>query len=342
LEAAIAEAEALRAARSGGPDAFPRLVEPYRRELLVHCYRILGSLDDAEDLLQETLLRAWGSLAGFEGRASLRSWLYKIATNACLDALTSRRRRILPTTIYPPSDPLAELPAPVNEPIWLQPLPDWLVDDRRSSNPAARYDALESVQLAFLVALQHLPGRQRAVLILRDVLGFNATDVADQLTMTSVAVNSALQRARATLAQRQADLASDHRAPALDDRLSHTLRRYVEAWEEADVPALVALLQEDAIIAMPPFPVWFRGRANIRQFLDEFLFAGDARGRFRLVATRANGCPAFAVYSRDESGAYRPSALQVLTLRHGLIAALDDFLVTDDALFTKFGLPPLV
>lgn len=340
MEAVNIEAESLRAARDGDPDAFPRLVEPYRRELLVHCYRILGSLDDAEDLLQETLLRAWRSLGGFEGRASLRSWLYKIATNACLDALASRRRRVLPTTTWADSDPRDELPAPVNEPIWLQPLPDWLVDERRSINPAARYDAIESVRLAFLVALQNLPGRQRAVLILRDVLGWSATDVADQLNMTSVAVNSALQRARATMARRQVDLASEQIVPVLDERLSQTLTRYVEAWEGADVNALVALLQEDAIITMPPLPVWFRGRENFRRFLEEFLFVGDARGRFRMVATRANGCPAFAVYRRDEHAVYRPSALQVLTMRSGLVAVVDDFLVTDDALFAKFGLPP--
>lgn len=341
MDSVHTEAETLRAAREGDPDAFPRLVEPYRRELLVHCYRILGSLDDAEDMLQETLFRAWRALGGFEGRASLRSWLYKIATNACLDALTSRRRRALPTTIGPASDPGDELPGPVSEPIWLQPLPDWLVDERLSINPAARYDALESVQLAFLVALQNLPGRQRAVLLLRDVLGWSATDVADQLNMTSVAVNSGLQRARATLARRQVHLAGEWIVPTPDAELSQVLTRYVNAWEAADVNGLVALLREDAIIAMPPLPVWFQGRENIRQFLEGFLFAGDANGRFRMVGTRANGCPAFAVYRRDERGGYRPSALQVLTIQNGLVAVLDDFLVSDETLFAKFGLPPL-
>jgi len=189
------------AAGSGDHMAFERLTEPHRRELLVHCYRMLGSLEDAEDILQETLLRALRKLDTFEGRASFRTWLYKIATNTSLDVLSSRRSRMLPNDRVPAADPLAPFPAPAGEPIWLGPLPDFLVDERATVNPEARYEARESVQLAFLAALQKLPGRQRAVLILRDVLGWKASEVADLLGSSVEAANSALQRARATMKQ---------------------------------------------------------------------------------------------------------------------------------------------
>jgi RNA polymerase sigma-70 factor (ECF subfamily) len=340
IEANGVEAPAgLAAARAGDSAAFGHLVDPYHRELLVHCYRILGSLEDAEDILQETLLRAWRRLDSFEGRASLRAWLYKIATNAALDALTHRRRRGLPPALAAPADPRDPFPAPVSEPIWLEPLPDTLVDERPIFNPEARYEARESVTLAFLAALQTLPGRQRAVLILRDVLGWRAGEVAELLDTSVQAVNSALQRARTRMKQQGNGRPAAAVVATSDAQLAALLARYVAAWEEADVPTLVALLREDAVLTMPPLPVWFRGRAAIRAFLANQLLAGPARGRFRFLATRANGAPAFATYQQDAGGVYRPVALQVLAVVGGAIARLDDFLVFDDRLFTRFGLP---
>jgi RNA polymerase sigma-70 factor (ECF subfamily) len=333
------EATRVDAARAGDHDAFQRLTDPYRRELLVHCYRMLGSFEDAEDILQETLLRAWRRLDSFEGRGSVRAWLYKISTNASLDALASRRARVLPMATLAPADPREPLPRPVENALWLEPLPDALVDERPTTNPEARYEVHESVTLAFLAALQNLPGRQRAVLILRDVLGWNGGEVAEILDMTVVAVNSALQRARTTMKQYWG--ANNRHAVALadDEHTASLLARYVEAWEAADSTTLVALLREDAALTMPPLPLWYRGRDAIRWFLDTYLFVGEAGGRFRLAATRANGCPAFAIYRSDGAGVYRPSALHVLTIENGLIAEINDFLTFDDRLFSRFGLP---
>jgi RNA polymerase sigma-70 factor (ECF subfamily) len=329
------------AACAGDHEAFQQLTDPYRRELLVHCYRMLGSLEDAEDILQETLLRAWRRLGSFEGRSSFRTWLYKIATNASLDALSSRRSRTLPNIILPVSDPLAALPEPVNEPIWLGPLPDFLVDERPAFNPEARYEARESVQLAFLSALQRLPGRQRAVLILRDVLGWKASEVAELLGTSVQAANSALQRARATMKQHHGESArlSSSAADLADGQVASLLAKYVAAWEEADSGALVALLREDALITMPPFPLWYQGREAIRKFLDTHLFTGDIAGALRLVPTRANGAPAYGAYQRDAAGAYRAVALHVVTIEDGLITRIDDFLTYNGRLFSQFGLP---
>ena len=298
------EALRLEAALAGDQEAFQQLTDPYRRELLVHCYRMLGSFEDAEDMLQETLLRAWRRLDSFAGRASLRAWLYKISTNASLDALDSRRARALPQTAYPSAEPGAAFPGPILEPIWIEPLPDALVDERPTANPEARYDALESVTLAFLAALQNLPGRQRAVLILRDALGWSAAEAAETLDMTEAAVNSALQRARAGLQQPDGGLRPRAAGRADDDLTASLLARYVAAWEMADAPALVALLREDIVLTMPPLPVWYQGRAAIQWFLEAQLFSGQAAGRFRLAAARANGCPAFAVYQADDCGAH--------------------------------------
>jgi RNA polymerase sigma-70 factor (ECF subfamily) len=299
---------------------------------------MLGSLEDAEDILQETLLRAWRRLDSFEGRGPLRAWLYKIATNASLDALERRRARALPVATYPSADPRAALPPPVTESVWLEPLPDGLVDERPDVNPEARYEAHESVSLAFLATLQNLPGRQRAVLILRDVLGWNASQVAQALEMTVVAVNSALQRARSRLKQSGADV-SRYAAARDDEGTVSLLARYVAAWEAADSNALIALLREDAVLTMPPLPAWYRGRADIQSFLDTHLFTGQARRPLRLTATRANGSPAFAVYQADEMGVYRPAGLQVLTIQDGQISEINDFLCFDDRLFSRFGLP---
>src|SRR6266511_3539879 len=314
------EARALADALAGDEDAFRHLTDRYRRELVVHCYRILGSVEDAEDMVQETLLRAWRRLESFEGRASLRRWLYKIATNISLD-------------------PLDPLPGPTRDRLWLEPLPDTLIDARPSINPEARYDARESVTLAFLVALQTLPGRQRAVLLLRDVIGWNTSEVAEILSMTVVAVNSALQRARTTMKKHQSGPIAIPRAQTDDPQTAALLTQYVAAWEAADSTRLVALLREDAVMTMPPLPAWYVGRAAIQLFLDTLLFRGHAHGRFRLTATHANSSPAFALYQRDDDGIYRSAALQVLTIAQGQIAQIDDFLVHDDGLFSRFGLP---
>lgn len=328
----------LVAALSGDHQAFEHLTEPFRRELFVHCYRMLGSFEDAEDVLQETFLRAWRKLNTYAGQAALRAWLYKIATNASLDALDKRRSRGLPQMLYPASRPGEPFPDAIREPVWLEPLPDEWIDERPAANPEARYEARESVTLAFLAALQTLPGRQRAVLLLRDVLGWNTAETAKILDMTEAAVNSALQRARAALQEPE-----DGRRPAArrpdNDQIASLLARYVKAWEMADAPALVALMREDIVLTMPPIPAWFQGRAAIQAFLEGFLFAGPAQGRFRLAPARANGGPAFAIYRQDGTGDWRPEALHVITLEYGQITAIHDFLTTDNKFFSRFGLP---
>ncbi len=323
----------------GDQDAFQRLIDPYQRELLVHCYRLLGSLEDAEDILQEALLRAWRGLASFEGRATLRAWLYKIATNTALDALRGRQARVMPTSLGAPADPQDPLPVPSTERVWLEPLPDALVDERQASNPEARYEAREATTLAFLAALQSLPGRQRAVLILRDVLAWRAAEVAHLLDTSVEAVNSALQRARATMKREWEGRSPASVAATSDADLASLLDKYVAAWEAADLTALIALLRDDAVLTMPPSRAWYRGREAIRRFIAATLFGGGDEGRFRLVATRANGAPAFAVYERGEGGPYRAAALQVLTIAGGEVAQVDDFLAVDEGLFRGFGLP---
>ena len=335
---AIEESLPLSAALAGDQDAFQGLVEPYRRELLIHCYRFFGAMEDAEDMLQETLLRAWRGLPSYAGRASFRAWLYKIATNVCLDALDRHRVRSLPNAALAPARPGDPLPAPVLDPVWLDPLPDSELGGVLAgpgADPESVYEARESVTLAFLAVLQQLPGRQRAALILRDVLGFSAGETAQMLDMTTAAVNSALQRARATMngqIERPAP-------PPSEGQLAEMLSRYVRAWEAADAAGLVRLLRDDVVLTMPPLPMWIRGAANIRVFLDGFLFAGGAAGRFRLLPTHANGAPAFAVYERDAAGVYRPSALQVLEIVGGQVSAMHDFLNPSQKLFARFGLP---
>jgi RNA polymerase sigma-70 factor (ECF subfamily) len=320
------------------PDDFKRLTDSYHRELLVHCYRMLGSLDDAEDALQETFLRAWRRLDSLREQASLRAWLYKIATNVSLDMLDNRKVRSLPMLIYPPADPQDPLPAPINDPVWLDPLPDEYLDGL-SLDPEAQVEARESVALAFLATLQNLPGRQRAVLILRDVLGWKANEVADLLDLTVAAVNSALQRARTTIKNQQTDLGLYRLGEVENTPTGDLLSRYVKAWETADSNSLIALLREDAVLTMPPSPAWYRGREAIKAFLDGFLFAGQATDRFWLMATRANGCPAFATYQRDENGVYLPVTLQVLTIVQNQIVQMDDFMNRPDHLFSRFKLP---
>lgn len=337
----LAETTHLAAARTGDPNEFSGLTEPYRRELQLHCYRLLGSLQDAEDLVQETLLRAWRRLDTFEGRASFRAWLYKIATNACLDTLDKRPRRALPTTTHSPSDPHQPVVPPITEPIWLEPFPDELLPAATTISPEARYAVRESISLAFLAALQLLPPRQRAVLILRDVLDWHASEVAELLDMTVSAVNSALHRARTTLAQHYHSGNLDPPEPA-DETMRALLDRYMQAWETADVPALIALLKEDAVLTMPPSPSWYQGRAAISAFLTSVVFGGPGHVRGRLQPARANGQPAFALYHYDEaSRTYRAFAIQVLTFGYsassGQLAEVAIFL--NPALFTPFGLP---
>jgi RNA polymerase sigma-70 factor, ECF subfamily len=329
------EYEVVTAARRGDQAAFEKLVEPYQHELIVHCYRFLGSYEDAEDLFQETLLRAWRRLDSFEGRSTFRAWLYKIATNACLDALDSRKRRAQSVDLYPQGDPQQPLPTPVQEISWVEPFPETLIDHQLNIYPEARYETRESITLAFVAALQNLPGRQRAVLLLRDVLGWSTDEVTQILEMTSTAVNSALQRARATMQQHW----QRQPAPLTDALLSSLLARYVAAWEQADTNALVALLREDVALTMPPIPVWFRGHADIRQFLDGFLFNRLNAFRFHLLPAPASGSTAFGVYQMDAGGIYRPAALHILTIRAGQISQIDDFLNFDERLFSKFGLP---
>jgi RNA polymerase sigma-70 factor, ECF subfamily len=317
---------------------FAKLVEPHRRELQVHCYRMLGSLQDAEDLTQETLLRAWQKLNTYEGRASFRAWLYRIATNACLDVLKRRPRRTLPPSRQPASDPsLSPLP-PVLEPIWLEPIPDDWLDDA-GANPEARFDARESITLAFLAALQVLPPRQRAVLLLCDVLDWPAAQAAGILDLTIPAVNSALHRARVTLARHYHTRGLESfRAQPDNEKTRALLDRYVRAWEEADVDALIALLKDEAAFPMPPSPSWYQGKAAIRAFVSQRILAGDAAGRFRLVATRANAHPAFAWYQRDETARrYAPFGIQVLTLDGELFSDITTF--PNPGLFRYFGLP---
>ena len=347
----VLEAELLEAARSGDEDAFRRLIEPHRGQLHAHCYRMLGSVQDAEDALQDALLRAWRGLPRFAARSSLRSWLYKIATNACLDAIARRPKRVLPIDYGPPADPHDGVGKPLTESVWIEPYPDETFDvGDRMLGPEALYEQRESVELAFVAALQHLPAKQRAVLILREVLGFSAKEVADVLETTVQSVNSALQRARKAADERLPEQSQQATLRALGDAgLNELVDTYMRAWEEGDADTIVAMLTEDATLAMPPMPTWFEGREGVAGFLTELAFAdqqarrqlvsfaGEQR-RVRLVPTRANGQLAFgAYYWNDEAGAYIPRALQVLTLREGQIADITGF--ADPAMMEPFDLP---
>jgi RNA polymerase sigma-70 factor (ECF subfamily) len=279
---------------------FAALTSPYRRELLVHCYRMTGSAHEAEDLVQETYLRAWRSYDAFEGRASLRTFLYRIATNACLTALEQRSRRFMPADPGAGSDP--------GDRDWLEPMPDALLTG--AGDPAAVVESRTGVRLAFIAALQHLPPVRRAVLILRDVLSWRAAEVADVLDLTTVAVNSSLLRARAQIA-RVAPVAEQVAEPPEAARRA-LLDRYVAAFQDADIAALVRLLRADIALEMPPLPRWFRGRHAVAEFLATNVLVGP--GDIRMVPTSANGQPAFLAYRRDRDGVHRPHAVQVLTL----------------------------
>jgi len=315
-----------------GSEEFARLTEPFRPELLAHCYRMLGSVYDAEDQVQETLVRAWRSYSDFQGRSSLRTWLYRIATNACLRAIENRARRPLPSGLGAPGDDPDGPLAPVLPEIrWLQPIPDALIRPG-PADPAAVAVSRESVRLALIAALQYLPGRQRAVLILRDVLGWHAAEVAELLGTSTAAVNSVLQRARAQL-DRVAPAEDELREPA-DPEDRALVDRYATAFENADIAGLMRLLREDAVLEMPPLPTWFAGRAAIGRFLASQVI--DEAGRFRLIPAAANGQPGLAAYLRDHDGVYRAHAIAVLTIAGSGIARISSF--NDASLFPAFGL----
>jgi RNA polymerase sigma-70 factor (ECF subfamily) len=344
------EARQLAAARHGSSREFGELAEPYRRELRVHCYRILGSLHDAEDMVQETMLRAWKRLDTYEGRASFRAWLYKIATNACLDLLDQRRRqakRLLPIHLFSPADPHKPIEPPATEILWLEPLPDEWLADSSAANPESRYSTRENISLAFLIALQILPPRQRAVLILKDVLDWSADEIAGLLDSTTSSVNSALHRARVTLAKNYHGRKSQvSTAKVSDEQTRETLEKYVQAWQTADVNGLVALLKKDATLSMPPSPTWYAGREHIGSFAartvfaDGGMFPGMANGRWKLLPVQANGQPGAAVYQRMENGEYYPFGVHVLTCGQGQIAQITCFI--DPSLPGRFGLPKIL
>jgi RNA polymerase sigma-70 factor (ECF subfamily) len=356
-------AQLLDAARGGDENAFARLVSPHRRELHVHAYRMLGSVHDTEDALQDALLRAWRGLPRFDGRSSLRAWLYKITTNTCLDVIGRRQKRVLPLDL-PPAE-LGEAPGrPLIESVWVEPYPDvtFGLEDGRAT-PDARYELRESVELAFIAALQHLPSNQRAALILREVLGFSAQETADTLDTTVASVNSALQRARKTIDERLPQRSQQESLRTLgDERLKEIVEGYMDAMQRGDVEAVVAMLAEDAAWSMPPLATWYLGHESLRLFLANGPLSGA--WRWRRVVTTANGQPAVAAYTWQESeGCFRPFALDVLTIADdGLITGIDSFITrsaeprdperfarypdeaVDDAkaasVFEQAGLPP--
>ena len=305
------ERELFEAALGGDDDAFRALVEPYRKELHSHCYRMLGSVEDADDALQDALVRAWRGLAKFEGRSSLRSWLYRITTNACLDVISRRPKRVLPMDHGPAAGVGDDLGDPLTESAWVEPYADDQIEDGHVA-PEARYERRESVELAFIAALQHLPATQRAALILRDVLGFSAREAAEALETTVASVNGALRRARKAVAEKLPGQSQQANLRALgDDGIREVVERYTDAWERGDVDAILAMLAEDATFSMPPLPTWYRGHEAIAAFLTR----SALRVRWRMLPARANGQLAFGCYAWDaEQRAYIGQTLDVLTL----------------------------
>ncbi len=330
----VVTADLITRARAGDGDAYKELTEPYRRELQVHCYRMLGSFQDAEDALQDTLLDAWQGIAGFEGRASIRTWLYRIATNRCLKALRSASRRPAKEWDIPGAEPPE--PTRLGEVVWLEPIPDALLEGAISvpPGPEARYEQTESISLAFVTALQVLPPRQLAVLILRDVLEFHASEVAGMLDSTVESVNSALKRARASLQRRRPTTADREPPPASGSPSEDAIvAKFVRAWESADLDAVVALLTDDVFMSMPPMPLEYEGRDVVARFCASLFRAGR---RFDLVPTRANGQPAFGAYLRAPDGISHGVGLFVLTLSGDRICAMTRF---ENTVLPWFGLP---
>ena len=321
------EQELLGAARQGDEGAYARLVEPYRGELHAHCYRMLGSVHDAEDALQDAMLRAWRGLPRFEGRSSFRSWLYRIATNSSLDVIGRRPKRVLPVDYAPAADPHEGPGEPVLESVWIEPYADQGMEiEDGLAGPEARYEQREGVELAFVAALQHLPANQRAVLILREVLGFSAAETADSLETTTASVNSALQRARKAVEDKLPEQSQQQTLRSLgDDRVRELVESYMEAWERCDVDKVVSMLAEDAAFTMPPLGTWFGGRDEIEAFLRLSPMSGD--WEWKPLRVRANGQEALAFYAWNPGeDAYTRFALNVLTFRDELIAEVDAFI----------------
>jgi RNA polymerase sigma-70 factor (TIGR02960 family) len=330
----VVAADLIARARAGDGEAFRALTEPHRRELQVHCYRMLGSVQDAEDAVQDTLLAAWQGFGGFEGRASLRTWLYRIATNRCLDARRAASRR--PAKEWDVRGVEPPEATRLGEAVWLEPYPDALLEGATGMppGPEARYEQAEAISLAFVTALQLLPPRQLAVLILRDVLGFHASEVADMLDSTTDSVTSALKRARASL-QRRRPTAADREPPPASGSPAEAavVAKFARAWQSADLDALVALLTGDVFISMPPIPFEYQGRDAVARFSASLFGAGR---RFDLVPTRANGQPAFGAYLRAPTGIRHGTGLYVLTLAGDRICAMTRF---DNSVLPWFGLP---
>jgi RNA polymerase sigma-70 factor (ECF subfamily) len=339
-----AQTDLLAAIRAGDEQAFATLAQRYRHQLHVHCYRMVGSFDEAEDLVQETLLRAWRGRASFEGRSSMRTWLYRIATNACLNSLERLPRRVLPQDVAAPvtgnTDPSEARDEPPWAPElpWLQPYPDHLLA-AADAEPDTVAVSRETIELAYLAALQHLPARQRAILILRDALGWSAGEVAGMLEQSTASVNSAHQRARSTMrSQLPKGRETWAAVPARSESEQSTLRQFMEAWERADAAKLTSLLREDARWAMPPAPLWFDGRAAIELLFR--LYPPSASGEFRTLATAANYQPALAAYlRRPGEAAFHLSGVQVLRVEEGAIAEVISF---DRVLCTHFDLPQTI
>ena len=331
------EDELLEAARGGDERAFRHIVDHHRAELHAHCYRMLGSYDDADDALQDTLLRAWRGLPRFDGRSALRTWLYTVATNVCRDAIARRPKRTLPIAHGEAAALGEEAGEPIVESIWIEPYPDETLGIADGyAAPEARYEQREALELAFVAALQHLPGTQRAVLIMREVLGFSAREVADSLETTVPSVNSALQRARKTVAERLPARSQQATLRSLGDRrIRELVAAYVDAWSKGDVDAVRALLAEDAVFSMPPWPSWWRGRDTVAAFATE---AAEFCPFTLSVPVSANGQPTVAYYVLStDTGTYRATALDVLTLDDTSITEITAF-ITPEA-FARFGLP---
>jgi len=331
----VEESDLIAAARAGDEQAYAALVAEHRAALHAHCYRMLGSVADAEDALQEALLRAWRGLPKFEGRSSLKTWLYTITTNACLKAIERRPSRVLPFDFGPAGDPHGDLDEPLVESVWMEAYPDERLM-AGATEPGARYEQRESVEVAFVAALQHLPARQRAVLILRDVLGFSGAEVAAALDLTPAAVYSLLQRAHKAVEEKLPERSQQSALASIDDaRLRDLVRRYVEAWERADVDSLVDLLTEDATIAMPPYRTWYAGRQSVLAFLRKTPMRAP---HWRVLPSAANGQVAFATYRlQEDTGIYQWHSMEVVTIRGDRIADIVAFI--DPESYRAFGLP---
>ena len=330
----LVRADLISRARAGDGEAFQALTEPHRRELQVHCYRMLGSFQDAEDALQDTLLAAWRGLGGFDGRAAIRTWLYRIATNRCLSTLRSASRRPAKEWDLPGVKPPE--PTRLGEVVWLEPYPDALLEGAINVplGPEARYEQTESISLAFVTGLQVLPPRQLAVLVLRDVLGFHANEVADMLDTTVESVKSALKRARAGLQRRRVTAADREPAPAAESSAEDAIvAKFVSAYQSADIDALVALLTDDVFMSMPPLPLEYQGRDVVAHFCASMFGAGR---RFDFVPTRANGQPALGMYLRAPTGVRHGTGLFVLTITGDRICAMTRF---ENSVLPSFGLP---